>query len=292
MVRVDKRRRLRKGPRRRIAAFPAKGGAVELILNIVIAVMRPFSRRAEPGRHGVVLLPAVEVPGVEYEGIVLSAEVEVVVVICFHMRKHTMLAQRLRQGVVIRLQAAQVVLNQLYNYTQMEDTFSVIMLALVKNQKQPQILTLREILDHYIAFQREIIERRTIYDLKKARERAHILEGLKIACDNIDEVIRIIRTSYNDAKERLMERFELSEVQAQAILDMRLGRLQGLEVEKIVEELQRIHARIKELEEILASDELKYDIIKKELRELSARFGDERRTAIAPAQGSAHAGGA
>ena len=178
----------------------------------------------------------------------------------------------------------QVVLNQLYNYTQMEDTFSVIMLALVKNQKQPQILTLREILDHYIAFQREIIERRTIYDLKKARERAHILEGLKIACDNIDEVIRIIRTSYNDAKERLMERFELSEVQAQAILDMRLGRLQGLEVEKIVEELQRIHARIKELEEILASDELKYDIIKKELRELSARFGDERRTAIAPVE--------
>ena len=178
----------------------------------------------------------------------------------------------------------QVVLNQLYNYTQMEDTFSVIMLALVKNQKQPQILTLREILDHYIAFQREIIERRTIYDLKKARERAHILEGLKIACDNIDEVIRIIRTSYNDAKERLMERFELSEVQAQAILDMRLGRLQGLEVEKIVEELQRIHARIRELEEILASDELKYDIIKKELRELSARFGDERRTAIAPVE--------
>ena len=178
----------------------------------------------------------------------------------------------------------QVVLNQLYNYTQMEDTFSVIMLALVKNQKQPQILTLREILDHYIAFQREVIERRTIYDLKKARERAHILEGLKIACDNIDEVIRIIRTSYNDAKERLMERFELSEVQAQAILDMRLGRLQGLEVEKIEEELQRIHARIRELEEILASDELKYDIIKKELRELSARFGDERRTAIAPVE--------
>ena len=142
----------------------------------------------------------------------------------------------------------QVVLNQLYNYTQMEDTFSVIMLALVKNQKQPQILTLREMLDHYIDLPaRDHRCAGTSYDLNKARERAHILEGLKIACDNIDEVIRIIRAdaSINDAKERLMERFELSEVQAQAILrHAAWAACSGLEVEKIVEELQReIHAR-------------------------------------------------
>ncbi len=130
----------------------------------------------------------------------------------------------------------QVVLNQLYQYTQMQETFSVINLALVHNQSQPRVLTLREMLDEYIRFQYEVVERRTRYDLRRAQERAHILEGLKIACENIDEVIRIIRQSYDDAKVRLMERFDLSEVQAQAILDMRLGRLQGLEVEKIENE--------------------------------------------------------
>ena len=174
----------------------------------------------------------------------------------------------------------QVVLNQLYQYTQMQETFSVINLALVHNQSQPRVLTLREMLDEYIRFQYEVVERRTRYDLRRAQERAHILEGLKIACENIDEVIRIIRQSYDDAKVRLMERFDLSEVQAQAILDMRLRRLQGLEVEKIENELDALHKKIAEYEDILAHAEKIYAIVKQELTEICDKFGDERRTEI------------
>ncbi len=174
----------------------------------------------------------------------------------------------------------QVVLNQLYQYTQMQETFSVINLALIHNQSQPRVLTLREMLDEYIRFQYEVVERRTRHDLRRAQERAHILEGLKIACENIDEVIRIIRQSYDDAKVRLMERFDLSEVQAQAILDMRLGRLQGLEVEKIENELDALHKKIAEYQDILAHAEKIYAIVKQELTEICDKFGDERRTEI------------
>lgn len=172
----------------------------------------------------------------------------------------------------------QVVLNQLFKYTQLEDTISMIMLALVDGQ--PKILPLREILDNYISFQREIIEKRTRFDLKKAEARAHILEGLRIACDNIDEVIKIIRTSYNDAKQRLMEVFSLSEVQAQAILEMQLRRLQGLERDKIEEEYNGLMAKIKEYNEILASEKAQLDVVKNELTEIKNKFGDERRTEI------------
>ncbi|WP_458863112.1 DNA gyrase subunit A [Acidaminobacterium chupaoyuni] len=175
---------------------------------------------------------------------------------------------------------AQVVLNQLFQFTQMQETFSVINLALVNNQSQPKILTLREMLDEYIHFQYDVVERRVRHDLRKAQERAHILEGLKIACENIDEVIHIIRTSYDDAKERLMERFGLSEVQAQAILDMRLGRLQGLEVEKIENELAALMAKIAEYEAILADPHKIYGIVKTELTEIRNKFADERRTEI------------
>ena len=172
----------------------------------------------------------------------------------------------------------QVVLNQLFQYTQMEDTFSMIMLALVNGQ--PKTLSLREILDNYISFQREVIERRTRFDLKKAQARAHLLEGLRIACDNIDEVIHIIRTSYNDAKQRLIERFELSEIQAQAILEMQLRRLQGLEREKIEEEYNALLQKIDEYNQILASKQRQLEIVKEELLEIKNKFGDERRTEI------------
>ncbi len=135
---------------------------------------------------------------------------------------------------------AQVVLNRLFAQTQLQTTFAINMLALVKDQSQPKILSLREILDEYLNFQEEIILRRTRYDLRKAQERAHLLEGLIIAQENIDEVIRIIRTSYDNAKENLMSRFGLSEVQAQAILDMQLKRLQGLERDKLLAEYKEI----------------------------------------------------
>ncbi len=174
----------------------------------------------------------------------------------------------------------QVVLNQLYQFTQMQETFSVINLALVHNQSQPKVLTLREMLDEYIQFQYQVVERRTRYDLRKAQERAHILEGLKMACENIDEVIHIIRTSYDNAKERLMERFQLSDVQAQAILDMRLGRLQGLEVEKIENELEGLRQKIAHLEDLLAHSEKIFAVVKEELTELRNKYGDERRTEI------------
>ena len=142
------------------------------------------------------------------------------------------------------------------------------------------MLTLREMLDEYIQFQYQVVERRTRYDLRKAQERAHILEGLKIACENIDEVIHIIRTSYDNAKERLMERFQLSDVQAQAILDMRLGRLQGLEVEKIENELEGLRQKIAHLEDLLAHSEKIFAVVKEELTELRNKYGDERRTEI------------
>ena len=177
----------------------------------------------------------------------------------------------------------QVVLNQLYKNTQMQDTFGIIMLALVDGQ--PQILTLRECLDHYIEHRKNVVLRRTKFDLDKAEARAHILEGLKIALDNIDEVIAIIRAAYDDAKERLMERFGLSEIQAQAILDMRLKTLSGLQREKIEEEYNELMKLIAYLKEVLSSETLVYGIIKDELIEIRDKFGDERLTKIVAAEG-------
>lgn len=178
---------------------------------------------------------------------------------------------------------AQVILNQLYKFTQMQDTFGVIMLALVDGE--PKILTLRQCLEYYIDHRKTVILRRTQFDLDKALARAHILEGLKIALDNIDEVIEIIRNSYDDAKERLMERFGLSDIQAQAILDMRLKTLSGLQREKIEEEYAELMKLIEHLRAILASDKLVYDIIKEELLEIKDKYGDERKTKIIAAEG-------
>lgn len=178
---------------------------------------------------------------------------------------------------------AQVVLNQLYKYTQMQDTFGAILLALVDGE--PKILTLRQCLDHYIEHRKHVILRRTQFELDKALARAHILEGLKIALDNIDEVINIIRSSYDDAKERLMERFGLSEIQAQAILDMRLKTLSGLQREKIEEEYNELMKLIEHLREILNSEKLVFDIIKEELLEIKQKYGDERLTKIVAAEG-------
>ena len=177
----------------------------------------------------------------------------------------------------------QVVLNQLYKNTQMQDTFGIIMLALVDGK--PEILTLRQCLDHYIEHRKVVVLRRTKFELDKAEARAHILEGLKIALDNIDEVIAIIRAAYDDAKERLMERFGLSEIQAQAILDMRLKTLSGLQREKIEEEYRQLMELIAHLKEILASETLVYGIIKDELLEIKEKFGDERQTKIVAAEG-------
>ena len=188
--------------------------------------------------------------------------------------------------VVIELKRdvnAQVILNQLFKYTQMQDTFGIIMLALVDGE--PKILTLRQCLEYYIDHRKTVILRRTQFDLDKALARAHILEGLKIALDNIDEVIEIIRNSYDDAKERLMERFGLSDIQAQAILDMRLKTLSGLQREKIEEEYAELMKLIEHLRAILASDKLVYDIIKEELLEIKDKFGDERKTKIVAAEG-------
>ena len=178
---------------------------------------------------------------------------------------------------------AQVILNQLYKFTQMQETFGVIMLALVNGE--PKILTLRQCLDLYIEHRKTVIIRRTQFDLDKALARAHILEGLKIALDNIDEVIEIIRNSYDDAKERLMDRFGLSDIQAQAILDMRLKTLSGLQREKIEEEYNELMKLIEHLRAILASDKLVYDIIKEELLEIKDKYGDERKTKIVAAEG-------
>ena len=175
---------------------------------------------------------------------------------------------------------AQVVLNRLFAQTQLQTTFAINMLALVKDQSQPKILSLREILDEYLSFQEEIILRRTRYDLKKAQERAHLLEGLLIAQENIDEVIRIIRTSYDDAKENLMNRFQLSEIQAQAILDMQLKRLQGLERDKLLAEYKEIEEKIAHYQEILGDIRLVRSILKEELTAIRDKFGDGRKTEI------------
>ena len=177
----------------------------------------------------------------------------------------------------------QVVLNQLYKNTQMQDTFGAIMLALVDGE--PKILTLRQCLDCYIDHRKTVILRRTQFDLDKALARAHILEGLRIAIDNIDEVISIIRNSYDDAKERLMERFGLTDIQAQAILDMRLKTLSGLQREKIEEEYKQLMELIERLRAILNSEKLVFDIIKEELIEIRDKFGDERKTKIVAAEG-------
>jgi len=175
---------------------------------------------------------------------------------------------------------AQVVLNKLFAQTALQSNFSINMLALVKNQSQPKVLTLREALDEYLTFQEDVIVRRTRYDLKKAQERAHLLQGLLIAQDNIDEVIRIIRSSYDKAKENLMERFGLSEVQAQAILDMQLKRLQGLEREKLENEYNELMEKIAWYEKVLADPELVKQILKEELTALRDKYGDERYTEI------------
>ena len=171
-----------------------------------------------------------------------------------------------------------IILNQLYKNTQMQETFGAIMLAIVNGQ--PKVLNLKEMLWHYISFQEEVIRRRTAFDKKKAEARAHILEGLRIALDHIDEIIRIIRQSYDDAKPRLMEAFGLSEVQAQAILDMRLARLQGLEREKIDAEYNELLEKIAYYTKVLESEEMVKDIIREELDVIKNKFGDERRTEI------------
>ena len=191
-----------------------------------------------------------------------------------------------RVRIVIELKReanAQVVLNQLYKNTQMQDTFGIIILALVKGE--PKILTLRECIDYYLEHRKEVVLRRTKFELDKAEARAHILEGLKIALDNIDEVIAIIRSSYDDPKERLMKRFGLTDIQAQAILDMRLKTLSGLQREKIEEEYAELMKLIAHLKEILGSEKLVFDIIKEELLEIKEKFGDERKTKIVAAEG-------
>lgn len=173
---------------------------------------------------------------------------------------------------------AQVVLNQLFKNTQMQDTFGAIMLALVNNE--PKILTLRQMLEYYIDHRKDVIVRRTKFDLDKALARAHILEGLRVAIDNIDEVIAIIRAAYDDAAERLMKRFNLTEIQANAILDMQLKRLSGLQREKIEEEYAELMKQIARYREILASEKLVCQIVKEELLEVKEKYGDERRTQI------------
>ena len=186
--------------------------------------------------------------------------------------------------VVIELKRdvnAKVILNQLYKNTQLQDSFGIIMLALVDGV--PRILTLRQCLDYYIEHRKNVIVRRTKFDLDKALARAHILEGLRIAIDNIDEVIRIIRNSYDDPKEQLMKRFGLDDIQAQSLLDMRLKTLSGLQREKIEEEYQALMKLIAHLREILANDNLVDDIVKEESLEMKEKYGDERKTKIVAA---------
>ena len=188
-----------------------------------------------------------------------------------------------RQGmrIVIELKRdanAQIVLNRLYKHTQMQESYSMIMLALADGR--PKILNLYEILEEYLKHQKDVVTRRTQYDLKKAEARAHILEGLRIAIDNIDEVIRIIRTSYNDAKQRLMDTFGLSEIQAQSILDMQLRRLQGLEREKIEAEYQELLKKIAYYKQLLSDEKMLMGVIKDELLEIKKKYNDKRRTKI------------
>ena len=192
--------------------------------------------------------------------------------------------ERVRLVIELKRDARpQVILNQLFKHTQMQDSFGVIMLALVDGV--PKVLTLRQCLDEYIKHRKEVVLRRTRFELDKAEARAHILQGLIIAIDNIDEVIQIIRSSYDDAKERLMERFNLTDIQAQAILDMQLKRLSGLQREKLEEEYAELMKLIAHLKEILSNEKLVYDIIKEELLEIKDKFGDERKTKIAAAEG-------
>ncbi len=189
-----------------------------------------------------------------------------------------------RVRIVIELKRdanAQVVLNHLYKNTQMQDTFGAILLALVNGE--PKILTLKQCIEHYLDHRKEVVVRRTQFELEKAEARAHILEGLKIALDNIDEIINIIRSSYDDPKERLMARFGFTDIQAQAILDMRLKTLSGLQREKIEEEYDELMKLIAHLKEILGSEKLVFDIIKEELIEVRDKFGDERKTKIVAA---------
>ena len=174
----------------------------------------------------------------------------------------------------------QVVLNNLFKQTALQSSFGIIMLALVNDQKQPKILSLRQILDEYLAHQQEVLTRRTRYDLQKAQERAHLLEGLLIAQDNIDEVIRIIRTAYDDAKQKLMDRFSLDDIQAQAILDMRLKALQGLDREKLQNEYNELMERIHYYQELLADPEKMRKVLREELIEIRDKFGDDRKTEI------------
>ena len=188
-------------------------------------------------------------------------------------------SDRTGMRIVIELKReanAQVVLNRLFAQTQLQTTFAINMLALVKNQSQPKVLSLREILDEYLAYQEDVILRRTRYDLRKAQERAHLLEGLLIAQDNIDEVIRIIRTSYDNAKENLMQRFGLDDIQAQAILDMRLKALQGLDREKLQNEYQELEDRIAYYERVLGDMGLVKSILKDELTAIRDKYGDDR----------------
>ena len=174
----------------------------------------------------------------------------------------------------------QVVLNNLFKQTALQSSFGIIMLALVDDQKQPRILSLRQIIDEYLTFQMEVLTRRTQYDLKKAQERAHLLKGLLIAQDNIDEVIRIIRSAYDDAKERLCERFGLDDVQAQAILDMRLKALQGLDREKLLAEFNELQEKIAYYNDLLANPEKLKTVLREELIAIRDKFGDERKTEI------------
>ena len=171
-----------------------------------------------------------------------------------------------------------IVLNRLYKHTQMQSTFSIIMLAIADGK--PKLMNLHEVLTYYLNHQKDIITRRTVYDLRKAEDRAHILEGLRIALDNIDEIIKIIRSSYNDAKQKLIDRFSLTEIQAQSILDMRLARLQGLEREKIEQEYDEIMRKIAWYKKILSDEEILMNIIKDELLEIKRKYSDDRRTQI------------
>ena len=192
--------------------------------------------------------------------------------------------ERVRVVVELKKDAnAQVVLNQLYKHTQMQTSFGIIMLALVNGV--PQILTLRQCLDYYLEHRKDVTLRRTKFELDKALARVHILEGLRIAIDNIDEVINIIRSAFDDAKEKLMERFKLSDIQAQAILDMRLKTLSGLQREKIEDEYNELMKLIAHLRDILNSEHLVFEVIKEELIKIRDKFGDERKTKIKPAEG-------
>ncbi len=192
-----------------------------------------------------------------------------------------------REGVrvVIELKKdvnPQIMLNRLFKHTPLQESISMIMLALVDGQ--PKVLNLKQMLEEYLKHQKEVVTRRTIYDKKKAEARAHILEGLRIALDNIDEIIKLIRSSYNDAKEKLMERFGLSEIQAQAILDMRLARLQGLEREKLENEYEELKKKIAYFESLLADEHLLMGVVKDELLEVKGKWGDKRRTKIVAAE--------